>query len=346
VQPQLWLTMIEKGLPVMSAVDGWMDLHAHFTPPTTPETREAQWRGLNQAKFLAAEPYHWTVDKALATMDTLGVAMQMLSPVPLSADVAQSRSWNDQGAQLVTDHPGRFGLLAGLPTYDPGEALAEIKRGDTDTHPDGYLVTTRAGGVPIADASIAPVWEELNRRHAVVFVHPSPEIDPPLNQPAALVEVTFETARAITDLLYTGFFQRYRDLTVVLAHCGGALPALSGRLALLGAEPWVPNPRNLTSDDITRDLSRLYLDTAATGLDSHLAAAVRMVAHDHIVYGGDAGVPCSNDASMGRNIEALRTSSVLGEEAEAIGHRGFELFPAAARRRQDHLAALRVTRSA
>jgi 6-methylsalicylate decarboxylase len=327
----------------MPAVDGWVDIHAHFAPPTTLEAREAGWRALTQAKFLTAEPYQWAAEQALATMDNLGVAMQMLSPIPLSADVTQLRAWNDFGAQLVKEHPGRFGLLAGLPTYDPGEALAEIKRGDTQTHPDGYLVATRAGGVPIGDGRLAPVWAELNRRRAVIFVHPSPEIDPPLNQPAALVEVTFETARAITDLLYNGFFQRYPDITMVLAHCGGALPALSGRLKLLGAEPWVPNPQHLSAEDISRDLSRLYLDTAATGLDSHLAAAVSMVAHDHVVYGGDAGVPCSNDSSMGRNIEALRSSSIMtGEEAEAIGRRAFDLFPAAAQRRLDYAESQKV----
>jgi predicted TIM-barrel fold metal-dependent hydrolase len=179
------------------------------------------------------------------------------------------------------------------------------------------------------------MWQELDRRHAVIFVHPSPEIIPPLGQPAALLEVAFETTRSITDLLYTGFFRLYPNLKLVLAHCGGALPALSGRLGLLGAEPWVPNPEKLTAEDIRQHLSQLYLDTAATGAESHIAAAVTMVPRDHLVYGADAGVPCSNDSSMTRNIAALQHSTLLSpEDVDGLGHRGFDLFPAAAERRR------------
>lgn len=320
----------------MSRVTGWVDIHAHFSPPTTPEAREAQWRGLQEACFLAPQPYHWTPETTLAAMDRLGIAMQMLSPVPLAPNMPELRAWNDYGAQLVADHPDRFGLLAGLPIDDPDACLAEIERGDTETHPDGYLLTTQRAGISLGDHRLAPIWAELDRRHAVLFVHPRTDIAPPLGQPAALLEVTFETARAIAHLLYTGFFRRYPNLTMVLAHCGGALPALSGRLGLLGAEPWVPNPEGLTSQDIRADLARLYLDTAATGTDANLAAAVTMVPRDHLVYGADAGVPCSDEASMTRNIEALHTSAVLTpEEVDGLGRRAFGLFPAASRRHRE-----------
>ncbi|WP_078876402.1 amidohydrolase family protein [Streptomyces sp. 150FB] len=317
----------------MTRVNGWVDIHAHYTPPTTAAGREAQWRGLREACFLAPEPYHWRPEDALATMDRLGIAMQMLSPIPVPPTLPELRAWNDYGAQLVTSHPDRFGLLAGLPTDDPDACLAEIERGDAQTHPDGYLVTTRRAGVPLGDERLNPVWAELNRRHAVVFVHPATDMTPPLGQPVALVEIAFETARAAVHLLYTGFFRRYPDITMVLAHCGGSLPALSGRLGLLGAEPWVPNPEGLTAEDIRADLARLYLDTAATGTDANLAAAVTMVPRDHFVYGADAGVPCSDDASMSRNLDALLGSAVLTpEEVDGLGHRAFHLFPEASRR--------------
>jgi hypothetical protein len=108
---------------------------------------------------------------------------------------------------------------------------------------------------------------------------------------------------------------------------------LSGRLGLLGAEPWVPNPHGLTASDFRQDLARLYLDTAATGTDASLAPALTMVPRDHLVYGGDAGVPCSDEASLTRNIEALRASAILGPgEADRLGRRAFDLFPAASRR--------------
>lgn len=323
----------------MTKVDGWIDIHAHFAPPSTAEERQAQWHGLREACFLAPEPYHWRADAVLAAMDRLGIAMQMLSPIPLAPTVPEIRAWNDYGARLVADHPGRFGLLAGLPIDDADECLAEIERGDTETRPDGYLLTTWRNGIALGDKRLTPVWTELDRRGAVLFVHPRTDIAPPLGQPTALLEVAFETARAITDLLYTGFFHRYQNLKMVLAHCGGALPGLSGRLGILGAETWVPNPEKMTPEDIRNDLARLYLDTAATGTDANLASAVEMVPRDHLVYGADSGVPCSDEASMARNIESLLASSVLDPaEIDRLGHRAFDLFPAAARR---HRAAYR-----
>ncbi|MFF0078975.1 amidohydrolase family protein [Streptomyces canus] len=324
----------------MDKINGWVDIHAHFTPPTTTEAREAQWRQLRDTHLLAPEPHHWQPETTLATMDRLGIATQMLSPaLPVDAPLPQLRAWNDYGAQLVADHPGRFGLLAVLPTDDPDAALAEIARGDTKTHPDGYMLFTRRAGVPLGDPRLAPMWEELDRRSAVLFVHPSP-VPPAFRQTAVLVEFPFETTRTVVDLLYTGFFRRYPRLTVVLAHCGGALPALSGRLGLLGAEEYVFNPLGLTADDIRTDLAKLYLDTAAAGTDANLAAAVTMVPRDHIVYGADAGVPCSNEDNMKRNIDALRNSHVLApQEVDALGHRAFDLFPAAAQRHRDAIAA-------
>jgi len=320
-------------------VNGWVDIHAHFTPPTTAEEREAQWHQLRDAHLLAPEPHHWRPEMMLATMDRLGIATQMLSPALLDSSLPQLRTWNDYGAQLVADHPGRFGLLACLPTDDPDAALAEIARGDAETHPDGYLLFTRWAGVPLGDPRLAPMWEELDRRSAVLFVHPG-AVAPVFRQTSVLVEFPFETTRTVVDLLYAGFFRRYPRLTVVLAHCGGALPALSGRLGLLGAEEYVYNPLGLTADDIRTDLAKLYLDTAASGTDANLASAVTMVPRDHIVYGADAGVPCSNENNMKRNIDALRNSHVLApQEVEELGHRAFDLFPAAAQRHRDAIAA-------
>jgi predicted TIM-barrel fold metal-dependent hydrolase len=113
----------------MTPANGWTDVHAHFTPPSTAQDRQTQWRALQDAHFLSPEPYHWTPENALATMDRLGIAMQLLSPIPLSTALPEVRRWNDYGAQLVADHPSRFGLLAGLPTGETDAALQEIERG-------------------------------------------------------------------------------------------------------------------------------------------------------------------------------------------------------------------------
>jgi 6-methylsalicylate decarboxylase len=315
----------------MVNINGWVDVHSHFSPPTTPETRQAQWEGMRAACFLAPQPYHWTPESTLDYMDRHGIAMDMLSNIP--QDLAALKASNDYGAQLVAEHPARFGLLAALPTDDQDACLAEIERGTRETHPDGYAVAALRKGVYLSDERLEPVWDELDRRHAVIFVHPSTDAPPQLGLPIPLIEVAFETARAMAGLLYAGVLRRYPNVKIILAHCGGALPALSGRLRLLGESAWVPNPQHITRDEITQQLSRFYLDTAASGTDANLAAALAMVPRDHLVYGADSGVPCSTEASLDANLECLLNSGVLrGDEADQLGHRAFDLFPDAAKR--------------
>jgi 6-methylsalicylate decarboxylase len=103
-------------------------------------------------------------------------------------------------------------------------------------------------------------------------------------------------------------------------------------LLMLGLENWVPNPAKLTYAEMRAHLRRLFLDTAAT-MPTGLAPALEMTTPDHIVYGSDCGVPCSTDATMDMNLEALLSFRGLSpEEIEAIGHNALRLFPRAAER--------------
>jgi predicted TIM-barrel fold metal-dependent hydrolase len=251
--------------------------------------------------------------------------------------LAALQASNDYGAKVVAEHPSRFGLLAALPTDDPQAALAEIERVDSDLHADGYTVSTVYNGVSLGDERLEPVWAELDRRRAVVFAHPNPFAPAQWGKPTPLIEVAFDTARGIVDMLYAGVFRRHPHLTMILAHAGGALPTLSGRLQLLGTEAWVPNPHRITRDEIRQHLARLYLDTAASGADANLAPALTMVPRDHLVYGADCGAPCSTDATMTANIEALHDSTVLvADEVDQLGRRVLDLFPTAAQRIREH----------
>jgi 6-methylsalicylate decarboxylase len=316
----------------MTLVDGWVDVHAHYSLPITEEQRTEQWKAQRAVCFLAPEPYYWSPESALDYMDRTGIAMQLLCNVHPTTSQALCAS-NDYGAKLVAEHPARFGLLAALPVDDPGAALAEIERAGSDLHADGYALRALYNGVYLGDERLEPVWAELNRRHAVVFVHPSTVAPAQDGRPSNLVDAMFETTRSVVDMLYAGVFRRYPELTVILAHAGGVLPALSGRLELLGTEAWVPNPQGISRKEIREHLARLYLDTAASGADANLAPALTMVPRDHLVYGSDVGAPCSMEASLAANIKAIRSSRVLvGDEADRLGRRAWELFPAARRR--------------
>ena len=311
-------------------LDRWIDIHAHFYPPEPDEVRAARLARMREGCWCVEHAPTWSLEATLAYMDRTGIQMQMLSNIPKTLDAL--RASNDYAAALVRQHPARFGLLAALPTDDPDAALAEVARATTELGADGFAVTCRYNDVYLSDARLDPVWAELDRRKAVVFAHPDAYAPGHLGRPAALIEVAFETARTVTDMLYAGLFRRFPDVRFVLAHCGGALPALSGRLLILGLERWVPNPNQVTPSEMRAHLRRLFLDTAATS-PTALGAALQMTRVEQLVYGSDCGVPCTTDATMQANIEALLGFKGLSEsEIQGIGRNALALFPAAAER--------------
>ena len=313
-------------------LNNWIDVHAHFYSPESDAQREARLTAMREACWLTQEPPRWDPESTLKGMDRTGIAMQMLSNIPKALDAL--RASNDYGAELVRRYPARFGLLAALPTDDPVAALAEVERADAELHADGFAVTCRYNGTYLSDPRLEPLWAELDRRRAAVFAHPDAYAPGVMGRPSALMEVAFETARTFTDMLYAGVFRRFPNMCFVVAHCGGALPALSGRLLLLGNESWVPNPNGITPAEMQSHLRKLFLDTAAT-CPTNLAAALAMTSEKQIVYGSDCGVPCTTDATMNRNLAALLAYPGLTEaQIEAIGHRALELFPGAAKRMQ------------
>jgi 6-methylsalicylate decarboxylase len=315
----------------LTKLSGWMDIHAHFSPPTTEAERQDKWHAMRAAQFLAPEPYEWKAEETLSYMDHQGIAMQFISNIPSSHAALQAS--NDYGAEIVKRYPSRFGLLAALPTDDVRAAIEEVKR--MRSKADGWAVTSCYNGVYLGDEKLDGLWEVLNGDRAVVFVHPNGYAPPPLTQASPLVEVGFDTCRVVVDMLYKGLFRRYKGIQGVLAHCGGALPALSGRILALGSEEWVSNPLSLGREEMRECLEGLYLDTAATAVPSMLLPALEMTGRrgERIVYGSDCGVPCSCQRTLDANVKSLMAFSELtGEEKEAIGHRLEKLFPAAAER--------------
>jgi predicted TIM-barrel fold metal-dependent hydrolase len=312
-------------------VSGWVDVHAHYNPPTGPAEDAERLAGLQSAGWAVEEAPRWDVDSTLAFMDRAGMAMQLLSNIPKTVEAL--RGSNDFGASLVSEHETRFGLLAGLPTDQPEAALEEIDRADRDLGVDGFAVTCRYNGVYLSDPSLERVWDELDRRGAAVFVHPDGYAPASFGRPAPVLEVAFETTRTLVDMLYVGTLRRHPNVRLIVAHGGAALPSLAGRLIANASQPWIPNPEGLDAAEIEAQLARLYLDTAVAGSANMLRPALEVVSSEYLVYGSDCGVPCTNSDQMLANLEQLLAFDGLDHtQLDAIGGNVLELFPAAARR--------------
>ncbi|EED21370.1 C6 transcription factor, putative [Talaromyces stipitatus ATCC 10500] len=313
----------------MSCKD-WLDIHGHFYPPQAPGEAEALAQSMRDACFMVNGPVTWDVQSILDYNDRANIQMQMLSYIPQNSPEKLIAA-NTYAAAVVKEYPDRFGLLGALPTDDPDLCLKEIERLSTTLIPaDGFATSTVYNGVGLSDSHLDPVWEVLNARKAVVHIHPNAYAGPSHGRPSPLIEVAFDTARTCVDMLYKGVFRRYPEIKFVLGHCGGALPVLSGRLSLLGTESWVPNPNNLTREEIEKQLRGLYVDTAATA-KTGLPPAVQMVGVEHVIYGADCGVPCSTEQTMEENkADVLRWESSNGVFKGMIMTNGWHLFPQAA----------------
>jgi predicted TIM-barrel fold metal-dependent hydrolase len=256
--------------------------------------------------------------------------MQMLSYIP-QTNYEKLIAANTYAASLVKEYPDRFGLLGALPTDNPELCLKEIERLTTlDIPADGFATCTVFNNVGLGDSLLEPVWRVLNARKAVVHIHPNASEGSFHGRPSPLIEAAFDTTRTVVDMLYNGVFRQYPNIKFVLGHCGGALPVLSGRLSLLGTEDWVPNPNNLTREEIEQQLGRLYVDTAATA-KTGLPPAVRMVGVEHVIYGADCGVPCSTELTMEENkVDVLDWEAKNAIPNGTILTNGWQLFPQAA----------------
>jgi len=291
----------------------------------TPEQSAARWAGMQENDWVGPKPPDWTVRSALDLMDRVGVAMQLLSNIPIALEAL--RTSNDYGAEVVREYPSRFGLLAALPTDDPAAALVEIER-SSELCADGFAVNCFYKGVYLSDSRLEPVWAELDRRRAVVFAHPYAYGPGTFGRASAILDVAFETTRTVVDMMYAGVFRRYPHFKLVLAHCGAALPALSGRLMLLGDQPWVENPNGVTQAEMREQLRALYVDTAMTGSAHTLLPALEMTTPDHIVYGSDCGVPCTVEATVIANLEALLNfKGLTPEQIHRVGSNVLNLLP-------------------
>jgi predicted TIM-barrel fold metal-dependent hydrolase len=256
----------------------------------------------------------WTPDAALAYMDRHDIAAQLMSmPVSFAGSdddpdfgTRLARTINEGHAELIAKHPDRFGAFATLPADGPDEALAEIAHALDELRLDGVVLTSNMAGRYLGDPSLEAVLAELARRQVPVFVHPEdcPHIDVlGFGRPSSIVEFPFDTARTITNALYTGVFQRHPSLRLILAHCGGALPTLGWRIGEHTVMGRGPQDADIDPAHVAEVLRGLYYETALAGSRNSLLPTLEVTDADHILFGTDW--PAAPEPTVVRNIANL-----------------------------------------
>lgn len=270
-----------------SAAPHRIDVHNHVAPPGY--MAELTRLGLTQAALAA-----WTPTKALEDMDRGGVATSVTSMSPPGiwfVDDATARRiariCNDYEARLAADHPGRFGMFINLPLPDIDGSLREIEYGFDTLKADGVCFYTSYGDKWLGDPAFNPVYEELNRRKAVIYTHPISanccrNILPGVGDGA--IEWGTDTTRAITRMIFGGTAARYPEIRVIFSHAGGTMPFLVERFINMakGAQYAAQLPQGFLAS-----AKKFYYDTAQTSNPAAMSALTKVIPTSQIVFGTD-----------------------------------------------------------
>ena len=305
--------------------DRFIDVQSHFLPPVYMEAVRAA--GMTQMD--GWEIPKWDVPGAIANMDQLGVAAQILSVsspgitfVERQGRRALARALNEFAAETIRDHSPRFGAFATLPLPDVDDALAELTYALDTLKLDGVGLFSNYNGSYLGAAMFDPIFDELNRREAVVFVHPTapPNFDPvSVGLTPPILEFPFETTRMAANLLGSGTIERCPDIQLILPHGGGTLPFLQVRLA----HPFGAERAAL--------LSTFYYDLTAASTPGQLAALATLVPPTKLLMGVD--YPFMPNPINVRLLAGLEKANFTAEERGAMrSGNALKLFPQVAAR--------------
>jgi len=298
-----------------------IDTHQHIFPPAFLEQERDRIARASQG----ANPdiYNaWSPEKTLDDMDKNGVATSIVSistPGVYQGNVEEgrrlSRYCNDYGAKMISTHRGRFGMFAAIPLPDIEGSLREIEYALDVLKLNGIGLLTSYGDKWPGDPAYFPVFEELNRRKATVYFHPTaPNCCGDL-VPDTLVALEYptDTTRCAASLYHGGVLSRCPDINFILSHGGGSLPSFASRLDMM-LSGTAEKPRWPTR--ALQEFKRINFDTAAILNQPAMAALLKLVPTSQILMGSDFPY-----RSAGRAVKEIRDLGVFNEaDLMAIEH--------------------------
>ena len=271
-----------------------IDVHHHIYPRQFMQHQEMlnpKWG----PQMPPAVVKDWSPQFALEQLDRTNIAvaiMQMITDPGVwfgDAKAARilAREWNEYAAQMMRDFPKRFGMLAVLPMPDIDGTLEEIAYAFDTLRADGVQLMSHYDHKYPGDKAFAPILHELNRRQAIVLVHPFlppchnilPGIRP------RTIEFPFNSTRAIVSLVMSGATSRFPNIKFIFCHGGGALPALAGRIEELTKDEKDRSER--IPNGIEYELKKFFYEIANAYHPPTFAALRALAPESHILFGTD-----------------------------------------------------------
>lgn len=280
--------------------------------------------GKNNPNAALLPPWNMKIDEE--TMNRTGITGALLS-LPVSASPEVTRQMNNFLAQFVTYDPKKYGILACLPTEFVDDALKEIDYAYDTLKVDGFSIPSNTKGIYIGDDRMGEILAELNRRSAVVLLHPTKPAgvnDSLFVKDMSIYEFPFDTTRAMMDLIYRGKVQKYPNIKWIVSHAGGVIPYIAYRLSTVAQENKVSS---LSSDEVLASLRSLYYDVALSTSPSVFFTLKELAGTSHILFGTDYPLRCEKGVT--ESIEQFSSYSGFdeGEKRKIMSETVKELFP-------------------
>ena len=307
-----------------------IDTHHHILPDFFWEETENA-----NAPIGGLAPLRWSREASISFMDDAGIDVAVVSlstPGVHTGNNAKARALarrcNEFSAELVHARPDRFGGFACLPLPDVDASLEELSYALDVLKVDGFVVFTNSNGVYLGDALLEQVFEELERRKAVVYVNPNPSPDAvahSLGLPDNLLDFPTDTNRAVAQMHYTNRFARTPNVKYIFSHAGGSIPYLAARFAIIDEMGFIAGgDQRGTAADMFR---RVYWDTALAASDPVLRMLRDVAGIDQILFGTDFPY-LRRDLAVGSKQKILRSCELNDSERCAIlGSNASRLFP-------------------
>ncbi len=261
-----------------------IDVHHHYVPDAY----------ITAMKANKIRPVDWSIQMSLEEMDKSGIATGMISPPPPGVTFGDSafrrklaRDINEAGAKMVSDRPTRFRLLATLPFASVEDSLAEIAYAFDTLKADGISLMTSYNGKYLGDPSHWPILEELNRRKAVVYTHPTTPACCGNLQPFVsinAIEGPVDTTRTMVSLMFQGAAAKFPDIQWIFSHSGGVTPFLLSRYQREEVEK---DRKAALPRGVMHELRKFHYDTAQGHHEGALKALLAIIPTSQVLYGTD-----------------------------------------------------------
>jgi predicted TIM-barrel fold metal-dependent hydrolase len=262
-----------------------IDVHHHYVPDAYQAAMKAH----------KIRPVKWSLQGSLEEMDKSGIATATISPPPPGITFGDvpfgrklARDINEAGAKMVSDRPTRFRLMAVLPYADVDGSLAEIGYAFDTLKADGIALMTSYGGKYLGDPAFWPILEELNRRKAVIYTHPTTPACCARALPITginTIEGPVDTTRTMASVMFTGAAARYPDIRWIFSHSGGVMPFLLSRFERHEVE--AKNSKEAMPNGLMHELRKFYYDTAQGNHPGALTALMQIAPVSQVLYGTD-----------------------------------------------------------